>query len=118
MDKASLADVAVNTHLNEGFNVAPKASMELTAKDRRPEVSGIQVYTGDTVTVTDTSLDLNGDLSSIKVAWGDSTSVTIAPGGTATHTYSSTGGKKITLTATDSEGLKSIATRSVSVIAR
>jgi len=52
------------------------------------------------------------------VAWGDSTSDTIAPGGTSTHTYSSTGGKKITLTATDSEGSKSITTEAVSVIAR
>jgi len=116
MDKATLAYVAVNTHMNEGYNVAPKASMELAARDRSPEVSGIQIYTGDTVAVTDTSLDLNGDLSSIQVAWGDSTSVTIAPGDTATHTYSSTGDKTITLTATDSEGLKSIASRSVSVM--
>ena len=118
MDKASLADVAANTHLNEGHNVVPAASMVLTAEDRRPEVSGMQVYTGDTVTVTDTSLDFNGDLSSIKVTWGDSTSVTIAPGGTATHTYNSTGGKTITLTATDSEGFMSIATKAVSVVAR
>ncbi len=116
MDKATLADVAVNIHLNEGYNVAPKASMELTARDRSPEVSGIQLYTGDTVTVTDTSMDLNGDISSIKVDWGDTTSVTIAPGGTATHTYSSPGDKTITLTATDSEGLKSIASRSVSTM--
>lgn len=115
MDKATLASVAVNMHLNEGYNVAPKASMELAAKDRSPE-SGIQVYIGDTVTVTDTSLDLNGDLSSIQVDWGDTTSVTVAPGGTATHTYSSTGDKTITLTAADSGGFKSIASRSVSVI--
>ncbi len=118
MDKATLAEVAVNIHLNNGYEVAPKASMELTAEDRRQEVSGIQIYTGDTVIVTDTSMDLNGDISLIKVDWGDTTSVTIAPGGTATHTYSSTGDKTLTLTATDSEGLKSIASRSVSVIAR
>jgi hypothetical protein len=118
MDKDTLAGVAVNTHLNQGFNIGPTASMDLAAIDRRPAVNGLQVFTGDTVTVTDTSLDLNGDLSSIKVAWGDSTSVTIAPGGTATHTYGNTGGKTITLTATDSEGFKSIATRSISVIAR
>jgi len=116
MDKATLAYVAVNTHLNEGYNIAPKASMELAAIDRSPAVSGIQIYTGDTVTVTDTSLDLNGDLASITVDWGDTTSVTIAHGGTATHTYSSTGDKTITLTATDSEGFKSIASRSVSAI--
>ncbi|MFZ2197265.1 MAG: cytochrome c3 family protein [Thermodesulfovibrionales bacterium] len=116
MDKATLAYVAVNTHLNEGYNIAPKASMELAAIDRSPAVSGIQIYTVDTVTVTDASLDLNGDLSSITVDWGDTTSVTIAPGGTATHTYSSTGDKTITLTATDSEGFKSIASRSVSAM--
>ena len=103
-------------HLNEGYEIAPKASMELAARDRSLGVSGIQVYTGDTVTVTDTSLDLNGDISAIKVDWGDTTSVTIAPGGTAIHTYSSTGDKIITLTATDSGGFKSIASRSISVI--
>jgi predicted CXXCH cytochrome family protein len=118
MDKATLAGVAVNTHLNAGSAVLPDASMELTATDRSPEVDGLQVYTGDTVTVTDTSIDLNGDLSSIKVAWGDATSVTIAPGGITTHTYSSTGGKTITLTATDSEGGKSIASKSLKVITR
>ena len=115
MDKATLAYVAPNIHLNEGYSIAPKASMELSARDRSPE-SGLQVYIGDTVTVTDTSLDLNGDLTSIIVDWGDTASVTIAPGDTATHTYSATGDKTITLTATDSAGFKSIASRSVSVI--
>ena len=115
MDKATLAYVAVNTHLNEGYNIAPKASMELAAIDINP-ASGIQVFAGETVSVTDTSLDLNGDISSINVNWGDATLDTLAPGGTANHTYSSTGEKTITLTATDSEGLKSIVSRSVSVI--
>jgi PKD repeat protein len=79
--------------------------MTLVATDRKPNVAGKQIWIGDTVQVTDTSTDANGDLTTIKVIWGDGTVSTIAPGETATHVYSKGGDITIRLRAFDSKGL-------------
>jgi len=77
---------------------------------------GIQVKIGATVQVTDTSTDINGNLSSIKVNWGDNSSVTMAPADTASHAYTKAGKKTITLTATDLKGRKSTVREKITVI--
>ena len=73
INKTELATDAANMHLNSGNNVKPVASMTLDATDRDLVKKGIQVYVGDTISVTDTSTDIDGNLSTITVAWGDGT---------------------------------------------
>ena len=90
--------------------------MKLVATDRKPAVSGKQVFVGDTVQVNDTSTSGTGTLTTIKVRWGDGTVSTIAPGGSATHVYSATGTVTIKLVASDSDGLKSNVTKQITVV--
>ena len=98
-------------------NVAPQASIEPpVGADIDPTREGIQVKVGEPITVTDTSTDLNANLSSITVKWGDGQSVTIAPGEAATHSYAKAGKKTITVTAIDSKGLKSKVKQKITVI--
>jgi PKD repeat protein len=89
--------------------MAPQASIWIDpAADVDSALEGIQVRIGDTVTVTDTSSDPNGNIFSVLVKWGNGKSVTtIGPGGTATYSYPKAGKKTITVTATDSKGIKS-----------
>ena len=102
------ADKLVKAAVGMHKNVAPVASMEATAT---------QVCIGEIVTVTDTSTDLNGNLSSIIVDMGDKTRFTIDPGDTTPdHVYSKKGKKKIKLTAYDSKGLKSKASIVITVL--
>jgi len=109
---ADLAKVAANIHRDQ----PPKASMKLVATDRKPNVSGKQVFVGDTVQVNDTSINGTGTPTTIKVRWGDGTVSTIAPGGSATHVYSATGIVTIKLVAIDSDGIKTAVTRQITVI--
>jgi len=109
---AELANVAKHIHQDR----APKASMKLVVTDRKPDVSGKQVYIGDTVQVNDTSTKGTGTLSKIKVKWGDGTVSMIAPGESATHVYSAKGSVTIILVAIDADGLKSSVTRQITVI--
>jgi|GEM_PF-6123143 len=74
-------------------NVAPIAAMLV-------DVDGM------TVDVTDTSTDFDGNIASVVIEWGDKTKTSISPGGTASHTYSKSGKKKITLIVIDSRGVK------------
>jgi PKD repeat protein len=89
--------------------------MMLVAEDSSPSL-GIQVKIGATVQVIDTSTDINRNLSSIKVDWGDSTSVAMAPADTASHAYTKAGKKTITLTVTDLKGAKSKVKEKITVI--
>jgi hypothetical protein len=109
---AELASVAANIHQDR----AAKASMQVIVTDRKPDVSGKQVYIGDLVQVNDTSTSGTGALTTIKVKWGDGTVSTIAPGGTATHVYSATGAVTIRLVAIDSDGLKSSVSKQITVV--
>jgi PKD repeat protein len=90
--------------------------MQLIISDRKPEVSGKQVYIGDAVQVNDTSTKGTGTLSTIKVKWGDGTVETIAPGGSAIHVYSAKGTVTLKLVAIDSDGLKSSVSKQIKVI--
>lgn len=108
---ADLAKVAANIHRDS----APKASMQVIATDRKPDVAGKQVYVGDTVQVDDTSVAGTNSLTKIKVKWGDGTVSVIAPGGSATHAYSVTGSVTIKLVAIDSAGLTSSVSKQIAV---
>jgi len=113
MSQSYLAMAAASMHKN----VAPQASIEPpVSADIDPAKEGIQVKVGESVTVTDTSSDLNANLSSITVKWGDGQSVTILPGEAVTHSYAKAGKKTITVTAIDSKGLKSKAKQKITVI--
>jgi PKD repeat protein len=105
MSQSYLATAAESMHQN----MAPQASIWIDpAADVDSALEGIQVRIGDTVTVTDTSSDPNGNIFSVLVKWGNGKSVTtIGPGGTATYSYPKAGKKTITVTATDSKGIKS-----------
>jgi hypothetical protein len=109
---ADLARVAANIHRDQ----PPKASMKLVVTDRKPDVSGKQVFVGDTVQVDDASISGTGTLTKIKVKWGDGTVSTIAPGASATHVYSTTGIYTIKLVAINSDGLRTAVTRQITVI--
>jgi PKD repeat protein len=91
--------------------------MTLVVEDSNPNLVGIQVKMGATVQVIDTSTDINDNLSLIKVNWGDNSSATtMAPADTASHAYTRTGNRTITLTATDLKGLKSTVRNKITVI--
>ncbi|MFH1216857.1 MAG: PKD domain-containing protein [Pseudomonadota bacterium] len=107
-----LANAAPKIHKN----VAPKAAMRLVAPDSNKTQAGIQLKITNAVKVTDISTDANGNLSTIRVNWGDGSSARLAPGGTKTHKFTTTGSKTITLTAIDSKGLKATKRRNVTVI--
>lgn len=108
---ADLAKVAANIHRDS----APKASMQVVATDRKPDVAGKQVYVGDIVQVNDTSVAGTNNLTKIKVKWGDGTVTVIAPGGSATHAYSATGSMTIKLVAIDAGGLTSSVSKQIVV---
>jgi len=104
-------------------NAPPKATMTLTVTADRSPLAGLQIKrirppaTPDKVYITNTSTDANNNLSTIKITWGDGTSVTYAPSSAVkNHSYSTTGTKTITLTATDTNGLKSTVSRTINVI--
>ena len=88
----------------------------VTVTDRPPTVNISSVtpnpaLTGQTVTVTFTTSDPDGTVSSISVNWGDGTTPSSLPGTatSATHSYANTGNAlsqtfTITVTATDNSG--------------
>ena len=93
-----------------------------TINDRPPtvtisSVSPNPVNTGVLVTISFTTADPDGLVSSISVTWGDGTAAdTLA--GTATsdmHTYNSAGPFTITVTATDNSGSTGFATAPITV---
>jgi hypothetical protein len=112
LNAGQLASAAKQIHADR----APQAAMQLIISDRKPEVSGKQVYIGDAVQVNDTSTKGTGTLSTIKVKWGDGTVETIAPGGSAIHVYSAKGTVTLKLVAIDSDGLKSSVSKQIKVI--
>lgn len=83
-------------------NVAPVASMTVTV-------------IGMTATVTDTSTDFDGNIATIVIDWGDKAKTSIAEGDVVGHTYTKKGKKTITLTVTDSRGVKSTVKKSITV---
>lgn len=83
-------------------NVAPVASMTVNV-------------TGLTATVTDTSTDFDGNIATIVIDWGDKAKTSISEGDVVGHTYTKKGKKTITLTVTDSKGVKSTVKRSITV---
>ncbi len=85
-------------------NAAPVASMTVVS------------LPGRTIRLTDTSTDIDGNLSSIRVEWGNGKVSVIAPGATINHVYTKTGVFTIKLTAADAKGLKSTISRKVTVI--
>jgi PKD domain len=116
--------ITVNATDNSGST--GKISSQVTVSDRPPVVtftaSPASVSTGQTVTVSITSSDPDGTISSTKVDWGDGTMDTLtgAPK-TDTHQYTSTGSASsktfaISITATDNSGSTSApSTSTVSV---
>jgi hypothetical protein len=112
INAADLASVAAHIHQDR----PPIASMKVVVTDRKPDVSGKQVYIGDAVQVNDTSTRGTGTLSAIKVKWGDGAVEMIAPGGSAIHVYGAKGVVTITLVAIDSDGLKSSVSKEIKVI--
>ena len=104
--------IAVNATDNSGSTGI--TSSQITVSDRLPVVtfteSPATVSTGQTVTVSITSSDPDGTISSTKVDWGDGTidTLTGAPK-TDTHQYTSTGSASsktfaIAVTVTDNSG--------------
>lgn len=91
---SSIFTITVNATDNSGST--GKYSSQVTVSDRPPVVtfteSPASVSTGQTVTVSITSSDPDGTISSTKVDWGDGTidTLTGAPK-TDTHQYTSTG---------------------------
>jgi len=113
MSQSYLAMAAASMHKN----VAPQASIEPpVSADIDPGQEGIQIKVGALFTLTDTSSDLNGNISSVQVKWGDGLTETILPGETLTHSYAKAGKKTITVTAIDSKGLKSKVKQKISVV--
>ena len=104
MSQSYLATAAASMHKN----VAPQASIWIDpAIDIDPVLEGIQVKLGDTFEVIDTSSDLNRNIHSIMLKWGDGETAYLTPGEAVTHSYGKAGKKTITVTAMDSKGLKS-----------
>jgi len=113
MSQSYLAMAAASMHKN----VAPQASVEPpVSADIDPAREGIQIKVGAPFTLTDTSSDLNGNISSVQVKWGDGLTETILPGETRTHSYAKAGNKTITVTAVDSKGLKSKVKQKITVV--
>jgi PKD repeat protein len=116
--------ITVNATDNSGST--GKYSSQVTVSDRPPVISftssPASVSTGQTVTVSITSSDPDGTISSTKVDWGDGTvdTLTGAPK-TDTHQYTSTGSASsktfaIAITVTDNSGSTSApSTSTVSV---
>jgi PKD repeat protein len=116
--------ITVNATDNSGST--GKYSSQVTVSDRPPVIaitsSPSSVSTGQTVTVSITSSDPDGTISSTKVDWGDGTvdALTGAPQ-RDTHQYSSTGSASsktfaISITVTDNSGSTSApSTSTVSV---
>jgi len=75
-------------------NVAPVASMTVDGD-------------GLTATVHDSSSDVDGNIVTIVIDWGDKSRTSISAGDSASHTYAKKGKKTITLTVTDSRGVRS-----------
>ena len=104
--------ISVNATDNSGST--GKSSSQVTVSDRPPVVtfteSPASVSTGQTVTVSITSSDPDGTISSTKIDWGDGTvdTLTGAPR-TDTHQYTSTGSASsktfaIAITVSDNSG--------------
>ncbi|MCX7793178.1 MAG: PKD domain-containing protein [Thermodesulfovibrionales bacterium] len=91
-------------------------SISTYAANRPPQASwNISVNQNSwTVSITDTSTDPDGNLSSITINWGDGYVQTLSPGATVTRTYATQGSYSITLTAKDSTGAKSSVSQIVS----
>jgi hypothetical protein len=118
--------ITVNATDNSGSTGI--SSSQVTVSDRPPVItfteSPASVSTGQTVTVSMTSSDPDGTISSTKVDWGDGTvdTLTGAPK-TDTHQYTSTGSASsktfaIAITVTDNSGSTSaLSTSTVSVLA-
>lgn len=83
-------------------NAAPAAHMTV-------DVSGL------TATVHDSSSDVDGNIVTIVIDWGDKSRTSISAGDSASHTYAKKGKKTITLTVTDSRGVRSTTKKSVTV---
>ena len=121
---SNIFTITVNATDNSGST--GKYSSQVTVSDRPPVVtfteSPASVSTGQTVTVSITSSDPDGAISSTKVDWGDGT-VDILTGSpkTDTHQYTSTGSASsktfaIAVTVTDNSGSTSaLSTSTVSV---
>jgi len=121
---SNIFTITVNATDNSGST--GKYSSQVTVSDRPPVVtfteSPASVSTGQTVTVSITSSDPDGTISSTKVDWGDGTidTLTGAPK-TDTHQYTSTGSASsktfaIAVTVTDNSGSTSaLSTSTVSV---
>jgi Cytochrome c7 and related cytochrome c len=103
ISKSYLAKAASTMH----ENLAPSASFVVEAEDVDSVLEGIQVRLDQTVGVIDTSTDQNENISSILVSWGDGTTSYMHPGGKLTHSYTTSGKRKISVTAIDLKGLKS-----------
>jgi len=112
---SNIFTITVNATDNSGST--GKSSSQVTVSDRPPiitfTVSPASASTGQTVTVSITSSDPDGTISSTRVDWGDGTVDTI-PGApqTDTHQYSSTGSASskafpISISVTDNSGSSS-----------
>ena len=121
---SNIFTITVNATDNSGST--GKYSSQVTVSDRPPVItftpSPASVSTGQTVTVSITSSDPDGTISSTKVDWGDGTvdTLTGAPK-TDTHQYTSTGSASsktfaIAITVTDNSGSTSpLSTATVNV---
>jgi PKD repeat protein len=109
------ASFTVYVNATDNFGLTGKSSIATkTISDRAPTVSFSEslttANTGQTITLTITSADPDGTVSSLKVSWGDGTVDTL--GGTATsdsHAYANTGNAKsqlftVYVNATDNSG--------------
>ena len=118
---SSIFRITVNATDNSGST--GKYSSQVTVSDRPPVItftsSPASVSTGQTVTVSITSSDPDGTISSTRVDWGDGTidSLTGAPQ-RDTHQYTSTGSASsktfaISITVTDNSGSTSAPSTSI-----
>jgi len=105
---------------NSGSN--GQARVSVTVNDRPPivgvtSVSPDPAVAGQAVTVSFTTSDPDGTVSSVIVNWGDGTPSDSLPGTSTsdTHTYASGGNFTITVTAIDNSGSNGIGTVSESV---